>query len=107
MSAHRLYCYAPHRQVVADFLKGLGAIITHDNPFPVDGADQLHGLDHITFVVVDHHPRRIPQRMWEAVIAGGAIVIHVDDQYVRECAPRRVHVRYYHGIPAGNDGRPV
>lgn len=96
MSAHRLYCYLPHKPLVVDFLKGLGAIISHDNPFPIDSADQLRGLEHITFIVVDHHAQRIPQLIWEAIVADGAIVIHIDDQYVRVAAEgRRLHVRHY------------
>lgn len=93
MSAHRLYCYLAQKPAVVDFLKGLGTIISHDSPFPIDSADQLRGLDHITFIVADHHPHPLPQSIWEAIVADGAIVIHIDDQYAREHG--RVHVNHY------------
>lgn len=94
MSAHRIYCYDKQRVVVESYLHDLGAPISRDVPHPVHTADQLRGLDHITFITVDNHPHPVPQSMWDAVVADGALVIHVDDQYVRGRIAR-VHVRHY------------
>lgn len=95
MSAHRLYCYAPQREVVVEFLNGLGAIISRDSPHAITDQIQLQGLTHITFIVVDHHPARIPQRMWDRIVVQGAVVIHIDDQFKRERAGGRV-LRVHH-----------
>lgn len=97
MSAHRIYCFTPQRPVCTDFLESVGAIITRDVPHPVDSAEQLMGLEHITFITVDNHPMPIPQRMWEVITTQGAIVIHVDDQYRRSRAAARIAVKHYPG----------
>lgn len=101
MSAHRIYCYNMQRPTVEEYLRNLGAPISHDVPHGVDVAEQLRGLDHITFIVIDNHRWSVPRPMWEAIIADGALVIHVDDQYVRDRI-ERVHVRHYE--PSINNG---
>ena len=95
MSAHRIYCYSPQRPIVEDFLKSVGAIITHDCPHTVFGHEDLLGLESITFAVVDHHSHPIPQRMWETLIQRGAKVIHIDDQFRRARRAPRVNVTDY------------
>lgn len=101
MSAHRIYCYAPQRIAVESFLRDLGSIISHDVPHAVHTAEELRGLDHITFIMIDNHPSPVPPPMWDAVIADGAIVIHVDDQYKRDRI-ERVHVRHYEPVQTEN-----
>lgn len=96
MSAHKIFCYAPHSIAVKQFLLGLGTIITPDVPHRVHEADELRGLEHITFVTIDGHPQPIPQRMWDVITAQGALVIHVDDQYERANA-NRLLVHHYPG----------
>ncbi len=97
MSAHRIYCYAPQRDAAVDFLESVGAIISRDSPHAVHEAEQLRGLDHITFITIDNHPKPIPQSMWEIITTQGAIVIHVDDQYKRSRAAPRVPIKHYPG----------
>lgn len=94
MSAHRIYCYAPQRGIVEDFLKSVGAVISRDCPHVVHDREQLMGLEHITFATVDNHPNPIPQPMWEHLTAHGAMVIHIDDQYAR--ARRAPHIKIHH-----------
>lgn len=96
MSAHRIFCYEPQKAAVIEFLKGLGVVITPDVPHAVSDADQLRGLDHITFVTIGNHPRPIPQRMWELVTTQGAIIIHIDEQYAR--GERIIPIRHYPGV---------
>lgn len=85
MSAHRIYCYGPQRDAVVDFMDHqLGAIISRDSPHAVYDAEQLRGLEHITFAIVDNHAHIVPQAMWEVIVRQGAIVMHIDDQYMRE-----------------------
>lgn len=97
MSAHRIYCYAPQRDAAVDFLENVGAIISHDSPHAVHEAEQLRGLEHITFITVDNHAQPIPQPMWDVITTQGAMVIHVDDQYKRSRAAPRVPVTIYEG----------
>lgn len=104
MSAHRIYCYALQRVAVESYLADLGAPISRDVPHVVHTADQLRGLNHITFVVIDNHASPVPQSVWEAVVADGALVIHVDDQYMRDSRRRVVPVRHY--APAKDDYLP-
>lgn len=103
MSAHRIYCYATQRVAVESYLTDLGAPISRDVPHIIHTADELRGLDHVTFVVVDNHASPVPQAVWEAVVADGALVIHVDDQFVRGRI-KRVEVRHY--PPAKDDYLP-
>lgn len=97
MSAHRIYCFGPQRVAAVDFLENLGAIISRDTPHSINDAAELLGLDHITFIVVDGHGDPIPQRMWETIMLQGAMVIHVDDQYKRSRAARRIEIKHYQG----------
>lgn len=97
MSAHRIYCYAPQRDVAVNFLESVGAVISRDTPHAVHSYEQLMGLEHITFITVDNHQCPIPQPMWEVITRQGAMVIHVDDQYKRSRAARRVAVTHYEG----------
>lgn len=106
MSAHRIYCYAPQRRIVEDFLQSVGAVISHDCPHPVDDVTQLMGLSHITFATVDNHPEPIPQRMWEHLTVQGALVIHIDDQYRRSRAAPRVNIHDY-GAARAEGTRPT
>lgn len=106
MSAHRIYCYAPQRGVVEDFLKSVGALITHDCPHAVDSWEQLAGAEHITFATVDNHPQPVPQPMWERLTQGGAMVIHIDDQYRRARRAPRVAIHHY-GAGNGEGARPA
>lgn len=95
MSAHRIYCYHLQRVAVEEYLTDLGAPISRDVPHVVYNADQLRGLDHITFITIDNHASPVPQSVWEAVVADGALVIHVDDQYMRDSRRKVVPVRHY------------
>lgn len=106
MSAHRIYCFAPQRRIVQDFLQSIGSIISHDCPHPVDDVTQLMGLDHITFATVDNHPEPVPQRMWEHITQSGALVIHIDDQYRRARAATRIAIHHY-GADRAQDTRPT
>jgi hypothetical protein len=84
MSADKIFCYSPQRDVVRDFLATIGgAIITPTMPHLISEANQLRGLSHITFIMVDHHAQPIPQDIWEVITRDGAIVIHIDEQYRR------------------------
>lgn len=80
MSADRLFCYTQHRLAVESFLHDIGgpAVLA---PRAIADEHALDGLDHITFIVVDDHQHPIPQRLWEAIMSRGALVIHIDDQY--------------------------
>lgn len=95
MSASRLYCYSPQSDAAAAFIRDMGGLVTRNSPSEISEALQLDGLDHITFIVIDSHPMRIPDSLWEAIIARGALVIHVDDRFER----RRgiVPVKHYPG----------
>lgn len=81
MSADRIFYYAPQRVAVFEFMANIGGIVSARSPHGIAEANELDGLDHITFIVIDGHPEPIPQRMWERIVDRGAIVIHVDDQY--------------------------
>lgn len=95
---HRIFYYEPQKAAVLAFLSDLGACNgPNDSPHPVRAADQLRGLEHITFVTIDGHPRPIPQRMWDVIVGQGAMVIHVDDQYTRSDHTGRVNVHHYQG----------
>lgn len=99
MSAHRLYCYAPQRSAIVELLReDFGAIISRDSPHAIHEAGDLQGLEHITFIVIDHHPARIPQAMWEMIVQRGALVMHFDDQFERERESGRVSIRHYAGV---------
>lgn len=95
MGAHRLYCYAPQRAAVVEFLRDLGSIISHDSPHAVHDPEQLQGLEHINFVMIDGHPHVVPQAMWDVIRVTGACVIHVDHQWERGREARRVPVTHY------------
>lgn len=101
MGPHRIYCYSKQRVAVEDFLRRIGSIISRDTPYAVSHREQLLGQENINFVVIDGHPDVVPQDMWEVITTRGAIVIHVDDQWMRGRAERGiVPVKHYPGSAA-------
>ncbi len=104
MSADRIFCYGPQRQAVVHFLHDIGGLVSEKCPHEINDADQLAGLEFVTFIVIDGHPNPIPQGMWERIVERGCIVIHVDDQYSRS----RLIVRHHPGdcpeTPPGDVG---
>jgi hypothetical protein len=93
MSAANTYCYTPQKQTVISFLKEIGAIITSKSPHAIRDADELRGLDHINFFVVNGHQHSIPHRIWDMLRERGAIVIEIDDAFARANSVRIHHAR--------------
>lgn len=94
MSADRIFCYTKQRLAVVHFLREIGGIVSPRSPHAISEPGDIAGLEHINFIVIDHHQHPIPQRMWDEIIQRGAVVIHVDDQFDTR---RRLAVRHHQG----------
>ena len=87
----RFYCYGPHRPVIVQLLRRLGA-----NPMQlraVDDGSHLAGIDGGFMFDVYGHPRPIPAEVREAVEQRGMVWIRHDDSPARAkpYALRREH----------------
>ncbi len=104
MSADRIFCFAPQYSDVVKFMHDMEAIVSRRSPHAIRDEHDLHGLDHITFIVIDGHPNPVPQRMWETIVERGAIVIHVDDQFDRT---RRLAVQHHQRPRENSDNHGI
>lgn len=81
MSAHKLFCYAPHRNAVVKIMQEMGAIISRDSPHAIHEPNELRGLEHISFMMVRTIP--LPDEIKQQLVAQGALLIIIDDSYER------------------------
>jgi hypothetical protein len=86
MAAHKLYCYAPQRLAVREFLHTVNPHFNDDNLGAVQDGYQLRGLRHINFIVVAGMKPDVPQTIHEVLRQRGAVVITLDDTYERVLA---------------------
>jgi hypothetical protein len=84
MSADRIYCYAPQRRAVVQYLHEIGAQVTSRSPWAIVDAASLQGLKHINFIVIEGSRDKVPNDIWEMLRVQGAVVLRIDDHFARE-----------------------
>lgn len=92
MSAHKLFCYTPQRNAVVEWMHDIGAVVTSINPSPVTLRQQIAGIEHVNFIIVEGHRSPVPRDLLDALHKGGAIILTVDDHWAREKS--HVHAHY-------------
>lgn len=82
MSKH-VYCYGPQRSAVESMLNNAGLFFGSNQTLKPTTANQLRGLEGFTFAHVPNHPYQPPDDLLEMMRVYGAIVISLDDSYLR------------------------
>lgn len=87
--AHECFCYRPHYEAVAEFLRDVGSNPKVAALNPVGDPRQLSGLRHVSFFTVKNHLVELPSGFDVMLHDIGAVVIEINDSFERE---QRLHV---------------
>ena len=93
MSAHKLFCYAPQRGAVVEWMRDVGAVVSSTNPHAITTRYDFAGIEHVNFIVVEGHGSAIPHELLQALHIGGTIILTIDDHWARE--KYRVHAHHF------------
>jgi hypothetical protein len=89
MAPHKLFCYAPHRLAVREFLHTVNPHFNDDNLVAIRDEYALRGQSHVNFIIVVGMEPAVPQNVHQTLRRIGAVLIELDDTYERMLA--RVH----------------
>lgn len=80
-----IFCYAPHRLAVVDFLYGIeaGAMVRRLSSINLHDRNRMAGHNNLTFFDVLGHPEPLPSELKMELRVRGATVVTLDDSYRR------------------------